>query len=323
MKKLLSLILALTLLVTALSSCSLFDTDNGGASNGDTENVKINIGVMSGPTGMGMAKLMNDNAGNEENYSFKVYSDPTIGTTDLIAKDLDMLCLPTNAAANLSKKSDVSVIAINCLGSLYLLTDSDNTITSINELEGKTIYTSVPTSTTKPIIDFILKKNNVNATIEVVSDHDSLVKMLATGEAPIAILPEPKVTAALSANKSYSVALNLSEEWSNVSDTPLTMGCIVVRNEFLNDYKSAVDKFLTEYKASIEYVGDIKNKDSAAQMIVDAGVLPKLGVAKGALGNLYGSIIYQDGAEMKASLLGFYDAIGLARPADSFYYEKK
>ncbi len=319
MKKLLSIILTLTLLLSALSSCDLLGND--GAQNSD-DIVKIKIGVMSGPTGMGMAKLMSDNAADSKSYSFKVYSDPTIGTTDLIAKDLDMLCLPTNAAANLSKKSDVSVIAINCLGSLYLLTDSENTVTSIRDLEGKTIYTSVPTSTTKPIIDFILAENNVTANVEVVSDHDALVKMLATGEAPIAILPEPKVTAALSSNTEYSVALNLSEEWSKVSDTPLTMGCIVVRNEFLNAHKSTVDKFLNEYKASIEYINNKENNDTAAQMIVDAGVLPKLGVAKGALANLYGSIVYQDGAEMKSSLCGFYDAIDLARPDESFYYEK-
>ncbi len=312
MKKIITLILTFALILGIFTSCN----------TGNSDDTVINIGVMSGPTGMGMAKLMNDES-VETKYNFTVYSDPSIGTTDLISGTLDMLCLPTNAAAKLSlTNQDVSVLAVNCLGSLYLLTDNNNTVTSVKDLEGKTIYTSVPTSTTKPIVEYILKQNKVNATIEVVQDHDTLVAMLATGEAPIAVLPEPKVTAALLTNKAYSVDLNLSTEWSNISDSPLTMGCIVVRNEFAKEHKVLVKNFLEDYEASIEYINNKENIESASQMIVDAQVLPKLPVAKGALSNLYGSIVYQDGKKMKKSLVAFYNAIGHDLPDDTFYYEK-
>ena len=310
MKKIIALLITLSLLLFTLASCAKDDT-------------KINIGVLSGPTGMGMAKLMNDEGTESEKYGFEIYSDPSIGTTDLISGKLDMLCMPTNAAANLFNKSkNVSVIAINCLGSLYLVSDNDTPITSVKDLEGKTIHSSVATSTTKPIIEFILKENGVNATIEIEKDHDTLVEKLATKDVSIAVLPEPKVTAALMSNKDYSVKLNLSDEWDKISDTPLTMGCIVVRNEFLEAHKSVVDNFLKDYKSSIEYVGNANNKDSAAEMIVAAGVLPKVPVAKGALTNLYGSIVYVDGGDMKTALKDFYTAIGYTQPEDSFYYEK-
>lgn len=310
MKKLIALLLTLSLLLISLVACS-------------KDTTKVNIGVMSGPTGMGMAKLMDDEGTESEKYAFKVYSDPSIGTTDLVSGNLDMLCLPTNAAANLyNKNKSVSVIAINCLGSLYLVSDGKTPINSIKDLEGKTIHSSVATSTTKPIIDFILKKNGVNATVEVEKDHDTLVAKLATKEVSLAVLPEPKITAALMSNKDYSVKLNLSEEWEKVSDTPLTMGCIVVRNEFLEEHKTVVDSFLKDYNASIDFVGNEKNLESAAEMIVNQSVLPKLPVAKGALTNLYGSIVYIDGADMKAALQGFYTAIELTQPTDEFYYEK-
>lgn len=317
MKKITSLLLTLALIVCALTSCSVLD------SLFEKEpNAVIKIGVMSGPTGMGMAKLISDEGDSEENYVFTVYSDPSVATTDLASGTLDMLCLPTNTAATLSGKKDISILAINCLGSLYLLSNSDNEIDSIASLEGKTIYTSVPNSTTGPILNYILKENGVTATVETVSDHDTLVAMLASGDAPIAVLPEPKVTAALLKNKDYSVDLNLSDEWSKISDKPLTMGCIVVRNEFLEANKSCVDEFLEKYEASINYVNDSANLESAAQMIVDAGVLPMLPVAKGALSNLYGYIVYQDGAEMKESLIAFYTAIGQPLPKNEAYYEK-
>ena len=41
-----------------------------------------------------------------------------------------------------------------------------------------------------------------------------------------------------------------------------------------------------------------------------------------ALKNLSGAIAYIDGADMKKALEGFYTAIGVALPADEFYYEK-
>lgn len=316
MKKIVCFVLCLAMFTLLLASCGPDKPE---------ELTKIKIGVMSGPTGMGMAKLMNDNKDNTEKYEFSVYSAPTNATADLANGTLDMLCLPTNTAAALanSKSDYISTIAINTLGSLYLLTDADTTISSIADLEGKTIYASVPSSTTGPIINYLLEKNNVNATVEFEADHDALVAKLAANQASIAILPEPKVTAALIQNSAYSVDLDLSEEWSKVSDEPLTMGCIVVKNEFLAQNKASVDAFLAEYELSINYIANPDNLDSAAQMIVDAGVLPKLPVAKKALANLGDSITYIDGVDMKNALKAFYSSIGLASVADEFYYEKE
>jgi NitT/TauT family transport system substrate-binding protein len=100
------------------------------------------------------------------------------------------------------------------------------------------------------------------------------------------------------------------------------MGCIVFNKNFVDKNKDAVDAFLAEYKASIEYINDKKNLESSAEMIFNAGILPKAAIAKKALMNLYGSIVYIDGAEMKTALEGFYKVIGLAKPDANFYYGK-
>ncbi len=324
MKKTLSLLLAVALLVCAFTSC-IFPS-----SEPSDDGAKIRIGVMSGPTGMGMAKLMADAKENTEKYEFEVYSDPQVAMPDLLKKELDMLCLPTNAAANLYNKNSgvISVIAINTLGSLYLLTDENTTVNSISDLEGKTIYTSVASSTTVPILRTILSKNGVDATIEVEENHDALVARIVKGEVSVAVLPEPKVSATLKQNATYSIDLDISEEWDKVSDNALTMGCIVVRNEFLNQHEGAVLRFLDEYEKSINYISSSENLDSAAQMIIDGGVLPALPIAKSALQNLGNSIAYMDGKDMKSALVEFYSvlletmpaAIGNALPDDAFYY---
>ena len=312
MKKILSLVLLMALTLTLLASCA------------PTDNTKITVGVMNGPTGMGMAKLMSDSGSDSELYAFETYSDPTVGVADLTSGKLNMLCLPTNTAATLAtKKSDLlSVIAINTLGSLYLVTDEKNAVASFEELDGKTIYTSVAGSTTKPIVEYLLKKNNISANIVVEKDHDTLIAKVKSGGAPIAVLPEPKVTAGFMGSADYKVRLNLSTEWSKVSDTALTMGCIVVRNDFLADHKGAVDRFLNDYKASVDFIADEKNLEESASLIVSAGILPKLPVAKGALNNLKGSIVFIEGEEMELALREFYKAINQEVPNDGFFYEK-
>ena len=163
---------------------------------------------------------------------------------------------------------------------------------------------------------------SVNIVVE--KDHDAVAAKMATGELEIAVLPEPKATASILAAKqkgyNYSIKLNLSTEWSNVSENDLPMGCIVVKNDFLKSHEGSVVDFLNEYKASIEYVGNSANKANAAQMIVSAGILPKLPIANASLDNLYGSIVYEDGSDMKTTLKAFYEAINIQSPGDSFYY---
>ncbi len=319
MKKFLSFLLLLALALTVFVSCKPQD-----------DGAKIVVGTLAGPTGMGMAKLIADTPEDSTLYEFKVYSNPQTAIADLTAKKLDMLCLPTNTAATLSSKADISALAVNCLGSLYLLAKKDTKVESFADLEGKTLTTSVKGSTTEPIVDFLLEKNHVNATVDVALDHDALVASIVKGEVEFAVLPEPKVTAALMQAKDYEVKLNLSTEWDKVSDGSLAMGCIVARNEFINEHKGAVNRFLDDYKASVDYIADDSHLDESAETIVNAGVLPKLPIAKAALANLKGSIVFQEGKEMKETLVSFYgvllesapDSIGGALPSDGFYYAR-
>ena len=317
MKKIIALLLTLIIAVSVLASCN---------QPAGSETATIKIGVMNGPTGMGMAKLINDNGAESEKYVFSSFSSPTDATASLQNGELDMLCVPTNLAANLAKKNPdfISVAAVNCLGSLYVVTDGSVQLTSLSDLDGKTVYCGEPTSTTPAILNYLFDLYNINVDLQIESTNEVVSAKMAGGEISIAVLPEPKATAAILAAKqnshTYSIALNISEEWSEKSDSPLTMGCIIVKKSFLEENKAAVDAFLAEYKSSIEYIADPANHDTAAQMIVNAGILPKLPVANSALTNLYGSIVYIDGEEMKAALEGFYNAIGYDLPADSFYY---
>jgi hypothetical protein len=73
---------------------------------------------------------------------------------------------------------------------------------------------------------------------------------------------------------------------------------------------------------SVEYIGNSDNLDSAANYVVETGVMAAAPAAKMALKNLGSAISYIDGENMKNSLIGFYNALGIALPSDDFYYEK-
>ena len=177
-----------------------------------------------------------------------------------------------------------------------------------------------------------MKENNINAEVsftlngEELTSHDLLATRIGEGKIDIAILPEPKATATILTNPALglSIDLNLSTEWERVSEStePLTMGCIIFNKKFVDNNKDAVDAFLTEYNASINFINDKANLESAAEMIVSAGILPKVPLAKKALNNLYGSIVYIEGSAMKTALKGFYTVINENQPDDNFYYER-
>ena len=255
-----------------------------------------------------------------------------LAVPDLLNGTLDMACLPTNAAANLfNKGKEITVIAVNTLGSLFVIADKNTNIETISDLEGKTVYASVPNSTTEPILKHILSENNVQAEVLVDSaTHDDLIaKVKASNGTAIAVLPEPKVSATLLQVKNYEVKLNLSEEWSKVSEKPLAMGCIVARNDVIKNNKAAVDKFLEDYNASVQYISAAENKAAAAQIFVDVGIIPKLPIATSAIENLDGAIVLIKGQEMTQTLKQFYEVllassaatVGEKQPADTFYYD--
>jgi NitT/TauT family transport system substrate-binding protein len=160
--------------------------------------------------------------------------------------------------------------------------------------------------------------------VKFAATNDELVGKMATGEAEIAMVPQPAATTA-AAKTGFKIALDVTAEWNKVSeDSQLMMGCVVVRNEYLQANPKTVEQFLADYKASIEKVN--ADVPSAAALCEQYKIIPAAAVAEKAIPKC--NITYIDGAEMKAGLEGYlkvlFDAnpksIGGALPAAEFYY---
>ena len=327
MKKLIALILTLILAVGAVASCA-------------KDNTQLKIGFMNGPTGLGMAKLINDNGGltGNEKYSFEKFSNTNDATAALISGKLDMVCLPTADAAKIYNNEDaaidVQVLALNCLNSLYVVAKNEINITSFTDLEGKTVLTC-KNGTPKIILDALIKEYGINVTVvDYFESDDGYITVLTpqdippvikTNNADIVIAPEPIVTSALMTSSNYSVKLDLGDVWDAKFDTPVAMGCIVARKDFVEEHKSLVKNFLNEYEASIEFMSNTANLEAAAGYAVDATIMAAAPAAKKAITNLGDAISYLDGKDMKNSLIKTYEVfgnnvIGGRLPDDDFYY---
>ncbi len=323
MKKILALILALTTLVT-LISCGTNqppqNPDNGSENNTP---VTARVGYFPGTTGIGMAKMISD---APEEYTFTKYNGPTFITAALQAGELDIAAYPTNAVPGVYKATEngVQMLAINTLGVLYICTNGV-TVQDISDLSGKTVY--YPEEAPKKVLEYVLAQNNITDVTLKASTLDALPGAIVSDtEVQIAILPEPKVTIAqVQANKAgntnFKIALDISAEWAKVSDQPLVQGCVVVSKAFAEAHPDVVNDFLKKYEESILFVKDPANLDAAAQMVVDAEILPQLPIAKQAIPR--SNITFMAGDAMVTAASSFLTAFGVSVPGNDFFYIAK
>lgn len=296
------------------------------------KDLKIDIMVLSGTTGVGIAPLIHDvKEGNAAlNYNIEVASSADLINPGLIQGEIEIAALPTNVASVLYNKTGGKVIvaAVNTKGVLYLL-ENGETVKSFADLKGKTVYLPGQGSNPEYIFRYLAEKNGLEIGKDVMVDYtygspDELATAITSGLVSLAVLPEPKVTAIKSQNNAVRSALDFTAEWNKVSEGELVQGCIVVQKSFAQEHPAELAQFLKDYEASIKFVNE--NIEEASTMIEAAGIIPKAPLAKKALPAC--NICYIAGEEMKASLNSFYKvlydmapaSIGGTMPDDGIYY---
>lgn len=344
MKKIISLVTALMLSAALFAGCG--STGNGSADQTDTqentgtesqaEPVDVNVIALKGPTAMGMVKLMDDaDSGNvdTENYNFEIAASADEVTPKLIQGEADIAAVPANLASVLYNKTEgqIRVLAVNTLGVLYIVENGDS-ISSVSDLAGRTIYASGKGSTPEYALNFILEKNGLtpgtDVTIEWKSEHSECVSALAQDPEGIAMLPQPFVTTAQAKNPDLKVSLDLTEEWDKVMEneetkSSLLTGVVVVRKEFAEENPEAVEDFMDRYADSVEYVND--NVEDAAKLVGNYDIVTE-DVAVKAIPEC--NIVCITGEDMKEQLSGYLavlkdanpESIGGELPGDDFYY---
>lgn len=316
MKKLLSLLFALALAVSATACAETADRTT------------VRIGSLKGPTSMGLVELMhNEDTVNAYEYTVEATADAI--TPALIRGELDIALIPANLAAVLYNKTEgaLQVMAINTLGVLYIVENGDS-VQSVADLKGKTIYSTGQGTTPEFALNYILEKNGLDpqtdVDIEFKTEAAEVASAMLADAATVAVLPQPYVAGVVMQNENVRVALNLTDEWDKVGDgSAMVTGVAVVRKAFAEEHPEAVEAFLTEYAASTAYVNE--NPAEASAWIEELGIVAKAAIAEKAIPAC--NIVCITGDEMKTKLSGYltalYDqnpeSVGGTLPGEDFY----
>ena len=293
-------------------------TTGAAATDPQPDTVPVRVSVLSGTTGFGIAPMIADADKSALDLRFTVETDASVIMPALLNGTCDIAALPTNAASVLYNKQPgcIQVLAVNTRGVLYLVTSEDVAVNSFEDLRGMTVY--CPAQNPQFVFSALCTAYGVEPNADMFIDTTyaqpaELRTALAAGKVKCAVLPEPMVTIALSANSTLKVALDLNEAWEYAADGEfaLMQGCIVVRTAFAVQHPDIVEQFLTEYETSVNTV--IADPEAAGRAIAEAGIFSNAGVAAAAIPRC--NLCFVTGREMAEGLDSFYRVIGSVAPA--------
>jgi NitT/TauT family transport system substrate-binding protein len=296
------------------------------------EKLDVKIAALKGPTAIGMVKVMDDAAAGTtaNNYNFTVAGTADEISAGLVKGDFDIAAVPCNLASVLYNKTQgkIKVAGINTLGVLYIVETGD-TIHSVEDLKGKTIYSTGLGTTPQYTLNYLLNAYGIDpekdVTIEYKTEATEVAAALNNATDAIAMLPQPYVTTVMMNNDKLRIALDVAQEWNKISTDGSTVvtGVVVVRSDFLENNKDAFSSFMAEYVASTVYVN--ANVDDAAALVEKFDIF-KAAPTKSAIP--YCNIVLIQGEDMKNKVNGYLttlfnqnpESVGGALPADDFYY---
>ena len=313
-------------LITLVVMCLVL----GGCKGKKEDDTVVRIGALSGPTAMGMVKLMQDSedAKTKNNYQFaELSTDPANFVAPLAKGEIDIAAVPSNLAGVIYNNTEggVQILAVNTLGVLHLLS-RDAQVKTIEDLAGKQIYATGEGATPEYTLRHILKQYGMDmdkdVTMKWCADTTEALSYISKDEAAIAMLPQPFATAAMGQVEGLKPVLDLNDAWDETGS--IITGVVVARTQFVEEHPDVIETFLAEYEASIAFTNE--QVEEAAQLVEHYGIVPKAQLAQAAIPKCH--ITFMKGAQMKEQVAAYLQilfdenpaSVGGALPEDDFYY---
>lgn len=292
---------------------------------------EINVTALRGPTAMGMVKLMKDSESgsvNGNDYDFTIEGAIDAVTPAIVRGSTDIAAVPANVSSVLYNNTDggIEVLAINTLGVLYIAEKGDS-VHSVEDLRGKTIYSSGNGATPEYALRFVLESAGLeigrDVFIEWRSEHAECVAALEANDEAVAMLPQPFLTSALLSDSSIRVALDLNDLWMEAMGTELITGVVIARTSFIEENEDEARAFLSSYGDSVDFVNG--NISEGAALVGEYGIIGEK-VANLAIPGCNITLI--TGEEMKAALSNYLGvlysmnpkSVGGALPNEDYYF---
>lgn len=256
--------------------------------NRSSEQQKIKIATLKGPSAMGMVKMIDSlrEAKNSE-IEITIYNEPIQVRKLMLEGNVDFAILPTTMGAILYNKGiDYQLAAVPVWGTLYLF-GQDTTIKSWRDLKGKRIYLMAKGMTPDVLFKQLLIRNGINPDQDIKADysfptHIDLANAVASGQAKLGVISEPLVSMVEQKNKKVKPIFDLNEEWQKVfPETPIAQTALLVNGQFAKNQTQNIENIIRQYQQSSVWVN--QNPEKAAELIVKYNILPNIEVAKSSI----------------------------------------
>jgi NitT/TauT family transport system substrate-binding protein len=319
MKKFITLIISVLLLLTAVFAVGCSDKSDNGPK-------KLTFIAPDGAPALAIAKFINDgeNFGMDGEITYKVVSSSNIGPA-MTKGEGDFIVMPVNAASKLYKANESSpyvCVAVITHGNLYLMS-SDGSST-LDDLKGKVVGVIgrglVPDLTFKAILsdkgllsDVVEGETATDGkiTLRYFQSAPDMIPMLKQGTLSVGLLPEPACT------NLTKVASN--REWTRMDVQELYDGqlksypqaVLMVRKSLYEPFKDGIENMKNLFGNNIEW---IKQNTATAVAAVNAklaeGVTASL-VSANITANVVDNckIYFEDGESMKTAVKTYIDKI--------------
>lgn len=326
-------VLVLSMLMVACSN----ETPNNQPETPETpvqniEPVNVTIAGLKGPTSIGMIKMIDEKALQNDNYNVEYVQEsaPDSLTGKIINGEIQISSVPINLASVLYNKTQgkVQLLAVNTIGNLYIVGTED--LNAISQLENKTIGMSAKGSTPDFAMNYILNKSGLEGKTELnySLDHATLAQSVIAEDTKIALLPQPFATQTMLKNPNVKMLIDLNEAWNDASEgsSQLYTGCIIVNKEFAENNPEFISEFLNQYEQSVNWV--LENQKDASVLVAKHEIMPDAALVEKAIP--YCGITFKNAEEAKSGLNDFYKvlfdsnpaSVGGSMPDDEFYFTK-
>ena len=295
------------------------------------EPITVQAASLKGPSGFGMIKLFDDkpDLGPNADSEFKVLPSPKAMIARVAGGEVDFAVLPANMAAKMyTAGTGYKLGGVVGMGVLHVLS-RDPSVQSWEGLRGKEVHSIGKGATPDYLFRYLLTQHGLDPDEDLdlnfsVSSGPQLAQLLIAGKIDTAVLPEPFVTMVSAKTDQVRKVLNFQTTWQELrgSDSTYPITVVVVKPQLAEERPELVERFLTAYADSIEWVND--NPADAAELIGKYEVMPSA-LARPAIPNCNLRFIRSAAArpvmeDYLAVLLDFNPAsVGGQLPDDGFY----
>lgn len=186
-----------------------------GQNSSSVSNTKISILTPDGTPTLALAEFYSDHKDDYSVFDIKGGSDPLLSA--FTTQSYDVIVAPTSLGAKMYSANQNYVLYETIVwGNLYLASKSE--ITSLNDLENKSVTLFSKNSTPDIVLRALIEENGIEGvTYNYVDDVAASNAALLAGQAEIIVSAQPSLTSLSEKHQLYTI--DLQKEWGKITSS--------------------------------------------------------------------------------------------------------